>query len=121
VDQRAAVLFTKVIPRLCRFQHLVHGGQLRPAGSKLRGELSKLRVYLRAQFVHCQLQPIVCGNLFGLTGMHGLEVGQDDVGKQPGEGIDGLIHKEILNANPKNRLITNSSAMVMRSVEAQPL
>ena len=112
MDKRVAVRLAKITLRSHRFQHFVHDGQLRAAGGKVGGELSKLRIQVGPQFGQRQLQPIVCGNLRGLTYLHGFEVGQNHIGEKWGEGISGIIHNEILSANPNNRLITNGCATV---------
>ena len=111
-----------------RFQDRLSGGDLGAASHHQGNELRELRVDVQAQLRDLMLDPFICGDLFLLAGMHRLEVGQDYIGEQSSNGFERIFHEQILIVNLKERLITNSGALVMygddwlgREAERAPL
>jgi hypothetical protein len=45
--------------------------------------------------------------------LHGLQVGQNHIGKQLGKGSKGIAHEQILSRNPALRTVTDGWPLVM--------
>ena len=76
--------------------HGLKGGHLGAAGDELGGQLVELGVEVGSEVFDGLLKAVVGSNLLGLADLDGLEVGEDGVEEEFGEGIHRIIHEEIL-------------------------
>lgn len=68
------------------------GSHLGAAGDELGGQLVELGVEVSAEVFDGDLEAIVGGDLLALADLDGLEVGEDGVEEEFGEGIHRVIH-----------------------------
>ncbi len=87
-------------------------GQFRLARGELCGKPGKLGIEMISQVLNGLLEPVIGGDLLCLADLYGLEVGQDDLGEQLGEGSKRVSHEEILSRMNYKRMITAGGALV---------
>jgi hypothetical protein len=93
----------------------LEGSHFCAGGYELSGEAGELGVEVGPELLDGLLEAVVCGDLFGLAGLDGAEVGEDGVEEKVSEGVDGGVHEEILRGVEVGRRITDNRALVMGS------
>lgn len=96
----------------------LEGGHFGAGGDDLGGELGELGVEVGAELFDGLLEAVVGCDLLGLADLDGFDVGEDGGAEQVGEGIDGVVHEEILRGVGIGRRITGERALVMGAIEA---
>jgi hypothetical protein len=91
-----------------------------PASRQLRGQVGKLGVYMQSQFFYRLLKPVIGGDLLVLAPLDSLQVGENHIGKQPGEDIDRLIHEQILSKVTAKCMITTRLTKVTEVISPAP-
>lgn len=74
----------------------VEDGHLAAASYELGGELCELGVEVCAELVDGLFESVIGGDLFGLTDFDGFEIGEDGVEEQVVQGVDSVIHEQIV-------------------------
>jgi len=95
------------------FEDCLSCGDLGAAGHHDGDELSELGVDVEAKFGDLIFDSLIGGDLMLLALVDRFEVGKDYIGEQASNGFERFFHEEILSVKLKERLITNSGALVM--------
>ena len=84
------------------------------ASDELGSEFGELGVEVGAELLNGILEAVVGGDLFGLADLNGFEIGEDGIEEQVVQGIDLVIHEQIVSGDGTMGRITGEWALVIR-------